>query len=565
MIYGKRGKHSLWLILALAFLLRVIGVHFGLPDLYHQDEPMMVNHALGMAAAKSLHPGYFVIPGFVMYFLLSLYGLIYGAGFLLGFFPSAEAYALYFLRDPSLFYLVGRLFIGVLFGTATVYAVWKMAKTFFSESAARPAAFFLAVSFIHVRNSHYLYADIPMAFFVTVFFYRIFCFFRSYAWKDAVLAGVFLGLAVGTKYNAAIVVIPVLVGFFVRPRPPAVFYRVLLLLFCAAAVFFLTNPFVLLDWGGFWETWRTQIRSQVFVGAAYHFFYSLANGLGWPLLMAACGGLVSLAFSRKREAWVLLLWVVLHYGVCIYRGQPYDRYMVPIVPFLCLAAGFGLWRLSEALKPRFGKAGFLCLPLFVVLFSLVPLSASAYGDYLMLRTDTRTLCRNWMEKRLPIGARIALDHPFFSPPLRQAPEQIEETIRALETEGQEVKARRLRLLQKTLDGEKTYWVYHLRMDADEHPSFSLARLVVSPDVHELAARGICYVVFNFQDAGPAVRGLYQRVKEEGRLLASFSPYRDPGRKWTRDPAALTADPIKLNEVFSRKRLGPYLEVYELKC
>ncbi|MBU9889857.1 MAG: hypothetical protein KTQ49_08335, partial [Candidatus Omnitrophica bacterium] len=51
-------------ILALAFAVRAFGVPFGLPYLYHADEPVVVNHALAYGTGD-LHPRFFNIPPLV--------------------------------------------------------------------------------------------------------------------------------------------------------------------------------------------------------------------------------------------------------------------------------------------------------------------------------------------------------------------------------------------------------------------------------------------------------------------------------------------------------------------
>ena len=60
---GQR-RLTLWGILALAFLLRLVGVQFGLPHLYHADEPIVVNHAVAYGAGD-FNPHFFKIPPLV--------------------------------------------------------------------------------------------------------------------------------------------------------------------------------------------------------------------------------------------------------------------------------------------------------------------------------------------------------------------------------------------------------------------------------------------------------------------------------------------------------------------
>ena len=67
------------LILLAGFLLRVWGIAFGLPFLYHADEPIIVNHALAFGAGD-LNPHFFKIPPLVSYLLFACYGIYYLVG-----------------------------------------------------------------------------------------------------------------------------------------------------------------------------------------------------------------------------------------------------------------------------------------------------------------------------------------------------------------------------------------------------------------------------------------------------------------------------------------------------
>ena len=66
----------IFLILLLGFLLRSVAVHFGLPELYHADEPNVVNRALAYGTGD-LNPHYFKIPPAVSYWVFFSYGFYF--------------------------------------------------------------------------------------------------------------------------------------------------------------------------------------------------------------------------------------------------------------------------------------------------------------------------------------------------------------------------------------------------------------------------------------------------------------------------------------------------------
>lgn len=537
----KRFSLALLAIVAAGFLIRAAGIGFGLPNLYHQDEPMMVHHALAIGVADlPLHPGYFVIPAFVIYLLFTLYSVSYVLGHFAGTFADPQAFALKFLEDPSAFFLMGRFVIGVMFGAASVGLLGKMAKDLFGPRTGLLAALFLAFAFLHVHESRYIYADVPMTFFLIAFYVVACRCLRNPVSNLAVLAGACLGLAMAAKYNAVIAAAPVFVVGLLDREITLQKKTVLFLIagLTAALMFFLINPYVILDWPSFVDTWRRQSRAQAFMGYGYHLEYSLAGGLGWPLLGLSLAGFIPFIRKYRREGLFAAGFVLLHYVICIYLSQPYARYMLPAVPFLCLSAAFGLEAAAKAV-PAF----LLCL-----LVLAQPLAMDAYSVYLLHQEDTRTELQRWIEAQIPANTKIALDHSFFGPHLFQ-----KEVVA-----GSPIKKE---LYGETVQWKTTYDVYYIAPESVRGTSF--AQPSIPADLETLREEGIRYAVFNFQDMGVPMQRLYETVRQSGKLIASVSPYRNASRKRPLDWASLTADPLLASELFRRKRPGPYLELYEL--
>ena len=67
-LHLKNQRLLLFSILALAFLVRIVGIQFGLPNLYHADEPIIVNHAMAYGTGD-FNPHFFKIPPLVSYLL----------------------------------------------------------------------------------------------------------------------------------------------------------------------------------------------------------------------------------------------------------------------------------------------------------------------------------------------------------------------------------------------------------------------------------------------------------------------------------------------------------------
>ena len=199
-------RYSLVLIIAAAFVLRIWGLGFGLPFVLHQDEPIVVNHALAYGAGD-LNPHFFIIPPFCSYVLFFFYVLFFLVGNIIGHFPGVETFALSFFKDPSAFYLIARLILGVIPSVVTVALVASLYRRLFSEKGAWYSSVIVAFSFLSVINGHYAYVDNVMVMFITATYVLIASIADSPSLRKYILAGVLLGFAVSTKYNAIVLAV----------------------------------------------------------------------------------------------------------------------------------------------------------------------------------------------------------------------------------------------------------------------------------------------------------------------------------------------------------------------
>ena len=157
----SRGKHLvLPLILLLAFALRIWGIDFGLPNtLVRPDETTLVHRALAIAAGD-LNPHFFRYPSLHFYTLAVVYGVYFLVGRVTGHFDGVEDFQYEFFTEPSTIFILGRLLTAFM-GTASVALVYLIATKWRGRAAGVLSALFLSVSFLHVRDSHFLTLDVP--------------------------------------------------------------------------------------------------------------------------------------------------------------------------------------------------------------------------------------------------------------------------------------------------------------------------------------------------------------------------------------------------------------------
>src|SRR3989344_2686822 len=144
-----------WLLLG-AFLLRALGIGYGLPLTVVADETPFTFAALKMLQLKTLipalHPEAFQsilpYPPYLSYILLFPFTLILGIAYLL-WQGSPELFQAYLISDLTPFFMTAR-FINVVLGTLSVFLVYRIAQTLFkSRVAALSAGFLLTTSILH--------------------------------------------------------------------------------------------------------------------------------------------------------------------------------------------------------------------------------------------------------------------------------------------------------------------------------------------------------------------------------------------------------------------------------
>ncbi len=542
----------LFAVLALAFGLRIVGIQFGLPYLYHADEPIVVNHALAFGGGD-LNPHFFKIPPLVSYLLFGVYGIYFLLGRLCGVFPSIHEFEQLFYTDPTSFYLIARVLFGAFLGTLSVYALYRMAKRFWSMETALLAGLFFATCFLHVRDSHYIYADIPLVLVLILGFIQILKLSENpERWPLHLKVGVLIGLAVATKYNGIFLVLPYF-WICIRQLNWKKWVPVWLLTACAVlGVFFLLNPYALLDRSFFLRELLLQSQSNQGVSWWHYLTYSLPGALGGYLLLVSLLGVGQALMSRDPKNEAVAVYALGYYAVLCYFGQPYDRYVLPLLPFLILLAANFLGRLRY--KPLiYSAAIFLILP---------PLLTVMQFNRIMLQEDVRTVAKKWIEQTIPEGRKIALDWEFYAPRLAFTEDQLEEKWRLLDN-AQELSASKKRRLAGLLANpyHPAYQLSFMVKDPSS-PRFLFAEPTVPFDLKALKKYGVEYVVLVdpiHSDDDPFVLDL----KKNGTVSAAFSPYFYP-QSTRLDPLPLTGGPFVWRDIFSRQRNGYSLTIYKIR-
>jgi 4-amino-4-deoxy-L-arabinose transferase-like glycosyltransferase len=416
---------ALPVLIAASLALRLHGIAFGLPAINDPDELTFGLGAAKMLRSLSLNPGWFGHPATTtMYVLAAIFVAVFGAGWLAGSFASVHDFANTIYLDPSWVMLPGRVAMAV-FAVGTIYLTWRLACDLFDRRTALAAAALLAANPVHITWSQIIRSDMMACFFMLLCLRAALRIVREDRWRDHVLAALWLGAAMATKWPYALAGLAVFGAVTLRcAEHPAERRRSLvrLVLFgmMALAFLFAISPYLLLDYPTALRNMRgeAQIRHLGATGGApwanawWYLRGPILTGLGAGGLVLAAWGLVLIA--RRRQALAVIVPPLFGFFVvlCV-QHLVWERWALALMPLLAIAGGAGLstltaW-LGDRLPPRLAAAATALLVAAV----LLPPLLRAQADTRARLNDTRQLASRWVQAHVPPGRSIMIEHFAF--------------------------------------------------------------------------------------------------------------------------------------------------------
>lgn len=410
-VRGAPDRASWWLaaVVVLALAARLVAVRHGLPHAYSADEELHFVPQAARAADGDWSSGYFENPSGLTYLLAVVFRLV---------LPGDDATRL-LVDDPALVYTVARLTVVVL-GTASVAVVGIAGRRAYGPAAGVWAAAFVALSFLPVFYAHHALNDAPTLLPLAVGLLACLRLHERGGTATAVLAGAAVGVAAGTKYLAAPMVVVVALALLLRVLEgrqrlrPALGDLAASALACLAGLLLL-NPYMVLEAEKFWADLSGQSAQAATIklgqaGQAWAGYpVTLLWGLGVvPVLLAVIGFVLGWRRDRGR-ALLLVAFPVLLYLAMATQDRWFARWLLPAYPALAVLAGHGAARTAYELRRRLPPVlRPAAVPLVAVVALTQPVVAVVRSDVLLLRTDTRTEALAWLASR-PIPGRIVVE------------------------------------------------------------------------------------------------------------------------------------------------------------
>jgi 4-amino-4-deoxy-L-arabinose transferase-like glycosyltransferase len=412
---------------------RLWGIDFGLPYLYHPDEPIKVARAQAILKTGDINPHYFLKPPFYIY----LNALAYVPYLALEQLEGKPA-TIQSLQPPAMLVtgtgitsqpstvVLGRL-VSLLFGSMSIVMVYLLAaKVFASRFSAVISSMFVALSPGLVPHSRFITPDALVVFFCLLTVYACLQVYRRGNAMDYALAGAAGALAASAKYSAVIVLVVPLMAHFLANGFRAGFTNKKIFISAIAAVdaFVLLNPVVLLS---FPEFYKAAISEAVHYATGH--LGAEGDSLVWYLhyfwttegLIAILGvvGMILGGLRPSRESNLLATFPVVFFIFISSFAVRNDRTAIPITPFLYM---FGVQFLVALWQSRWGDSRWRQVRRVVVAgiiaFMLVRSGVAVYQDTIRLVTvDSRETSRVWIGREIAAGSRFAIESysPYIDP------------------------------------------------------------------------------------------------------------------------------------------------------
>lgn len=314
-------------------------------------------------------------------------------------------------------------------GLMAVLLTWRLGCRLADRRAGLLSAGLLAVSTLSIQQSHYYTVD---GLFTAVALATVLLCLRAldrHRPVDWLIIGVAVGLAAGLRINGLLLMAPAAAAALLGPATPGsglrrAFIRCVWAGIAALATLLLLQPYMVLDpahyfsqgtigslfnsaaiaTGDIPRIWTLYDSAQI--PYWFHLTNLLAHAVGPGLQLVGLAGLVWMAWRRRRQDLVCLVFVVV-FILAVGRLEAKNiRYLTPVVPFLCVGAGMLLAHGFDHVRRNLRRVAMATAALCMLSSTLYAVAyVQVYGE-----TDPRLVSLDVVRSQFSPGARIGYEH-----------------------------------------------------------------------------------------------------------------------------------------------------------
>ena len=304
------------------------------------------------------------------------------------------------------------------------------------------AAAIYAFAVLPIQLSHFVAVDAILTFCVTASVALAARWTRRGGWATWLLAGAMAGLAVGSKFSAVLLALPLAAAALYRLPRVSLGRKTLILAgrlaaagAVALAVFVLTNPFAVIEFPAYVRQIMAQNAmvsglmdapyTRQYIGTLPYLYFvqQLSQwGLGWPLGIVAWGGLLwAVVVAARRRASptlvVMLAWALPYFAFTGAFHTKFPRYMAPLLPFLAVFGAGAAAAGYRWLAARWGRRGRLAWDALAVGVAVVTLGWALAFTGVYRQEHPWIAASRWIYANVPEGKKLLTEHWDDSLPL----------------------------------------------------------------------------------------------------------------------------------------------------
>ncbi len=435
---NRIGKYDSVKIILLALMglglgLRVWGIGYGLPYMYHPDEALF-QKSLVMLKNSDFNPRFFGYGSLFFYINAIVYWLYYQLGHLLGLFqsisdvPNLQMLGLSVGRShmPSQI-MAGRL-ASALLGTLCIPVAYWLGIKLSGRGTGLVTAVLIAFSVPLVNHSQFITPNMQTTLLVLLTLVVLIWSDTRHPIVSSILIGLFFGLAIASKYNAAFLIFPIGLTYFWRYgwsllKKPYLYISGLV----TGLTFLVVTPYMVLDFDTFWTD--TIFHLQYYRGASHpgmegntiRFYLSYLFKQEGAIVFLSVIPVIGYVKSRHRIGLILASFAIPYTLYIFSLNIRNDRTILITLPILLIFAADVLhsaWRrIQSSSSLRVRQVGLASLVTFTTLSTGYLIYMTAQSNITKTTPDNREFARQWIESTIPDGSRIAIESyaPFIDP------------------------------------------------------------------------------------------------------------------------------------------------------
>ncbi len=430
--------YSLSALLLLKVALHLPVIFYGMPYAFgNPDENDFIGAALNYGATGSIKPIITWYPAFYSYVITGGVGVLFIIQKIFTSLSGVNDFAAGYLIHPGYFHMTGRI-MSLLFSMASLIIIYHCGRIYKNRYAGLFAALIFTFSTVVLRRSVWALPAGLFTLLIVISLLYLLLYFRDNKTSFVILAGLFCGLGISTKYNVGPFLLVGLSAIYLKiTNEYSVFSRSRLKLFLTSknlyyyilfiiAGFIIGSPYWLLDIssnleGLLWEVGRLNAEKTVsefwLSNIPYLWIFSelvIKEHLIGILLILSIVPLVSGSIKPEKKTLLFTAFFIISF-ILIGKYEKHSlHYLLPVFPALFVFTGGMLedFRIRLNLKQQITAIAILIILLLLPFNNVITYSIKYFNN-----PDIRLEASRWINNNIQAGSVIAIGKTSNAPPL----------------------------------------------------------------------------------------------------------------------------------------------------